>query len=519
MPPASRILAAALVFVCGAAGGALCAQASPFVALDDPLLPLFEHLVARGDIADPSPNVRPFRRGDALRVIAEAGLDSDRPAGRLAAVIVARWGAGPDRPRVIAAARGGGQVYSDPRRDPLQPVGLPRGVEGYAELTLGMATEQFLVMTRTVAENRIQRDPDWAGDPIQRDKRIAFRAAEGYAAATWGRARLVVGALERNWGPPGLEGLALSHGGYQRPALAADLSTRLLTFSVHYLPLKTVTRTDSNSVQRHFAAHRVAFHPSPRLTIAYWETLVLAGEDLSGGELLGAVFSVFPFPEQFGWGTNRNAIMGGDLQWRPTRWLQLDGQLAIDDLRLGANRRADGSESRPPNRYALTVGASGPLAGTAGWRALYSRTSSLAYRTFDRYEDFTEQGVGLARTTPDNEVWILRVTRPVTDRWLVTPELILLRQGEGRLQAPFPPDGDVPGEVPFVETPEFLLGTVRTTARAGVAWSGRTGPLAIQGEFGVHRIWNDGHVEGRTVTRAEGRLRITLGWSLAAALE
>ena len=46
------------------------AQASPYLPLDDPRLPLIEHLIARGDIADPSPMVRPFRRADALRVLA-----------------------------------------------------------------------------------------------------------------------------------------------------------------------------------------------------------------------------------------------------------------------------------------------------------------------------------------------------------------------------------------------------------------------------------------------------------------
>src|SRR5689334_21688421 len=48
------------------------AQASPFLALDDPRLPLLEHLIARGDIPDPSPMMRPFRRVDAARALAAA---------------------------------------------------------------------------------------------------------------------------------------------------------------------------------------------------------------------------------------------------------------------------------------------------------------------------------------------------------------------------------------------------------------------------------------------------------------
>src|SRR6476620_5860827 len=48
------------------------AQASPYLPLDDPRLPLLEHLIERGDIEDPSPMVRPFRRRDAVRVLAAA---------------------------------------------------------------------------------------------------------------------------------------------------------------------------------------------------------------------------------------------------------------------------------------------------------------------------------------------------------------------------------------------------------------------------------------------------------------
>src|SRR5689334_18554103 len=43
---------AALVSV--AAAPSLIAQASPYLTLDDPRLPLLEHLIARGDVEDPS---------------------------------------------------------------------------------------------------------------------------------------------------------------------------------------------------------------------------------------------------------------------------------------------------------------------------------------------------------------------------------------------------------------------------------------------------------------------------------
>ena len=72
--PIHALLAAVLLGALASARGA--AQSSPYLPLDDPRLPLLEHLIARGDIADPSPMVRPFRRADALRVL--AGADTAR---------------------------------------------------------------------------------------------------------------------------------------------------------------------------------------------------------------------------------------------------------------------------------------------------------------------------------------------------------------------------------------------------------------------------------------------------------
>src|SRR5512141_3176648 len=82
MLPSIRALRTAALLV-GAGAPALAAQATPYVPLDDPRLPLFEHLVARGDVADPTPFVRPFLRSEALRVLAAADTAPETPGGRL----------------------------------------------------------------------------------------------------------------------------------------------------------------------------------------------------------------------------------------------------------------------------------------------------------------------------------------------------------------------------------------------------------------------------------------------------
>ncbi|HEU5304668.1 MAG TPA: hypothetical protein VFU40_08495, partial [Gemmatimonadales bacterium] len=100
------------------------AQASPYISLDDPRLPLLEHLIARGDVADPSPMVRPLRRADAARVLAAA--DSTRPEGSHIATLIQRLReAFEDSPgnRWSLHGRIGGQAYTHPRREQLHSRG------------------------------------------------------------------------------------------------------------------------------------------------------------------------------------------------------------------------------------------------------------------------------------------------------------------------------------------------------------------------------------------------------------
>src|SRR6185436_16732884 len=126
---------AALFFVVGT--GAARAQASPYLPLDDARLPLLEHLIARGDIEDPSPMIRPFRRADALRALAAADSAAESAARGPAAIVHALRATFEELPgeqtwRV--AARAGAQAYSHIRRDVLHPLG-PDGVRPYADLT------------------------------------------------------------------------------------------------------------------------------------------------------------------------------------------------------------------------------------------------------------------------------------------------------------------------------------------------------------------------------------------------
>jgi hypothetical protein len=97
----------------------------------------------------------------------------------------------------------------------------------------------------------------------------------------------------------------------------------------------------------------------------------------------------------------------------------------------------------------------------------------------------------------------------------VSPELTLLRQGQGRINDPYP-EPDSGGVLP---TPALFIGTVERTYRAAVGLSGRTGPLDLAANAGFHHVVNSGHQEGRTVNRFEGRIQATLGFSRGGVVQ
>jgi hypothetical protein len=206
---------------------------------------------------------------------------------------------------------------------------------------------------------------------------------------------------------------------------------------------------------------------------------------------------------QYGQGdAEGNVLLGFDVHWRAVRRATFEAQLGIDDLQY-QNR---GGPNRYPDRWALTLSAFGPLGRTLGWRALYTQASSLAFRTLNPFQNLTNAGVGIGRNFADQDQTTFTVTVPRGTFWLFTPELTLLRQGEGEISAPFPTTATEAGAIP-----QLFIGVVERTWRVALGISGRQGPLDIAANAGFHHVVNSEHIEGRTVNRFEGRLQATLG--------
>ncbi|HUF36484.1 MAG TPA: hypothetical protein VMN37_11080 [Gemmatimonadales bacterium] len=496
MPPTTRALLAAAVLLGALAPARAGAQASSYLALDDPRLPLLEHLIARGDVADPSPMVRPFRRADAERVLAEA--DAAGPAGALVRALREELADGAEERRWRVAARGGVQGYTDVRRDPLHPLGGD-GVRPYADFTGETVFGNFILLSRPAAEPRLTDDPDWPG---RRDLELVWRFPEAYLAAQTKYLTVFYGQMDRNWGPVGVEGIGVSDYAYPQTELGFELGTEAIRLVGLARSLEDGRDGSGERVHRYFFAHRFGVRLSDRLQVALWETTVLAGGDRDFDARYRNPLTLLLLANQYGLGSDGNVLLGLDARWRVTRGTTLETQLALDDLQY----ENTGGATRYPNRWALTVAGSGRLGGRLGWRALYTQASSLAFRTLDPFENFTTGGVGLGRNFADQDRLTLTVTLPRGTRWLLTPELTLLRQGEGRINDPFPATDEQAGALP-----QLFIGTMERTWRAALGVSGREGPLELRANAGVHHIVNAGHEEGRTVNRFEGRLQATLG--------
>jgi hypothetical protein len=484
----------------------LAAQASAYVPLDHPLLPAFEHLITRGEVEDPSPSVRPFRRVDAVQALDRATERGTVRDTALATVLREAFSDPPDRKRWQIGVAGGGQAYSHARRDPLHPAG-PEGARPYLEF-LGEATfGNIVAVSRPAIEPRLSKDPDWPG---RHDLQVVGRHVEGYLSAQFRWVRLFFGLMDQNWGPVGLPGIGLSPYAYPRTSLGLELGDDRIRLAAQASELRDAVDTTGAVVHRYFFAHRLSARISHRLDLALWETTVLAGVDRRFDWRYANPVTLIVLADQYGLGDNGNVLVGLDAQWRITGRTTLGLQLGIDDIQY-KNRSGP---TRTPDRFAFTAGAWGPLGHQLSWRGLYTVATSLAFRTTNPFEGFTDSGVGLGRNYADNEQFTLLVTAPVTPRWLVTPELTLLRQGAGRIGDPFPPAGTARGDTPWL-----FIGAVENTWRSALGISGRQGRLAVSANGGLHYMTNADNVPGRHRTRFEGRIQATLGIGWSGSLQ
>jgi hypothetical protein len=361
-------------------------------------------------------------------------------------------------------------------------------------------------VSRLAAEPRLTDDPEWPG---RRDLELLYRMPEAYLSAQFKYGSIFYGQMERNWGPVGLAGLGVSNYAYPQVELGFLVGVPSLQLEAYARSLEDEADSLGRTVHRYFFAHRASARLSDRVRVGLWETTVLSGIDREFDGRYRNPLSLLLFTNQYGLGSNGNVLFGLDASWRFRGRATLQAQIGIDDLQY-ENISGD---TRYPDRWALTVAGFGPLGRSLAWRAFYTQASSLAFRTLDPSENCTDGGVGSGRNFDDMDQLTLTVSLPYRDRWLLMPELTLLRQGEGDINDPFPATPEEAGALP-----QLFIGVVERTWRAALDLRGRQGPLDLHLNAGLHHVVNADHEEGRTVNRFEGRLEATLGISARGVL-
>ncbi len=455
-------------------------------------MPIIEHLITRGVLADPSPMMRPLRRSTLVRALRDAS--HDRGSADLVAGLLQRFERDSTSPWWEAAGRVGAEAYSTPRQDLLHPVG-DASANPYGEVEVAGGFGNVVAESRVVVQPRLIDDPDWPGPS---DMAIAARLAQGYLSFQSKYVQLTYGQLPRNWGPAGLPGIPLSDYGYECQGLSLELGNRTVRLSAVASDLNDAPDSTGALAHRYFFVHRLAVRASQRLDVAVWEANVISGVARDFESRYRNPLTVSYLANTIGVGDRGNVMLGADATWWARPGLRLEGQFGLDDFwyKHRQNNR---------DRYLFTLAASGPLGTALSWRAMYTEVSSLALRAFNPSDNFTDAGVGIGRTFSVYDQIALRVSVPVRQRWLVTPELALLRQGEGDINAPYPIG------VERQQTPALFIGTMERTWRAGVLVSGQEGPFQLTGDVGLHHVTSKGHEEGRTETKLQFQLRGTLG--------
>ena len=319
-------------------------------------------------------------------------------------------------------------------------------------------------------------DPDWTRRRPQGDG----APLDGYASAQFKFIRLTYGQLSRNWGPAGVPGIPLSNVGYEREGLGLDIGSRAVRLSALATDLHDAPDTTGQIAHRYYFVHRLGVRLSRRLDAGLWESIVVAGVDLNFENRYRNPVSPGYLTNTIGLGAEgNNEMLGLDVRWRALGRTTLEAQLALDDYYY--QRRYENRD-----RYAFTLAALGPLATTAAWWSLDTQVSSLASARSTPRRTSPMPALVSGGNYSDNDQLTLTVTLPAAEHWLLTPELTLLRQGEGAIDDPYPPFGS-----PALQgTPTLFIGTVERTWRAAVGISGRQGPVDLTANAGFHHVVN-----------------------------
>ena len=313
----------------------------------------------------------------------------------------------------------------------------------------------FALVSRLAAEPRLTDDPEWPG---RRDLTLLYRAPEAYLSAQFKYGNVFYGQMLRNWGPVGLAGhrsqrLCLPPGRVRLSRRRAELRARGL-----------------RALAQGRAGH--ARTPDPPLLLRPPRQRPPqrppAGGALGDDRHLGHRSRVrWPLPESADAAPVHQSVRAG----------LRTGMSSSASMRPGASAAAPrcrhSSGSTICNTSTRRVRRAIPTAGRSRSRdSARSVARSRGARSTPRRRAWPSAPTTRPRTSPTpvsgsaatSTTWTrspLTVSVPYRSRWLLTPELTLLRQGEGDINDPFPATDEEAGALP-----QLFIGVVERTWRA-----------------------------------------------------
>ncbi len=487
-------------------GATLRAQASPYVPVTHWATPYLEYLIARRAIRDPSPLRRPFVQADAIHELAAADTTRlDGAARRMVRIILeelrGKRSATESKPWVRLDGDVAASGASQARRDPLRPEG-----PGHATAAGGLAAQALLgpvtLLAHPYFDTRLKFDPDYHG---KKDRVVAGRNAEAYIDARWKFGEVFFGSVDRNWGPPQLEGLIVSPSPYSYDHLALSFGTRRLQLEGMETQLDDGTDATGASNHRFFVAHRLLWRPSDATALGVWEGEIAAGPNRLLEPWFANILNLGLLVE-YDRSVSVNSLLGMDFETRFQR-VKLFGQVLLDDIQVD---RASPADSEPAS-YGLTLGAETAVHG-AVVTAFYTQVANLTYRTPNPAEMVASRAVGLGRNFSDYDQLTLRAQVLTGPGLLLAPEATVLRQGEGDFRKPYPP------VAAYGTTPTLFAGVVERTARLALGATWQQGHWGLSGNGGVHFIHNAGHVSGASDTQWVGGITLAFRFHVEGEL-
>jgi len=491
--------------------------ASPYLPLGSWQYPILEYWVASGLIRSLSPIVKPWRRMDVARALAD--LDESRLGGRekewltrlrasFKPELSVLGNGGVRTVNVNLRLGAGGELATQTHRDPLRP-----------ELEGEFSDTKLLEDVRVDLDGsagpvagalRLRRHGIYRNDPQYPDGRvvprldnvlggeISARVEEGYLEFQSRYARVGFGSMHRNWGLPDLPGFLRSDYAYSQE----EISYRVGTDRIFLIGMFASYGDFGSDTTHYVAIHRLEVRPIDDLVISVSESSVHGGEGQPLNWKLINPIGIWQIARTDG-NPPYNKLGQADVWWRTGLGFNVYGALLADATNDNGSCCQMGG----------TLGLEWPrVAPGLLLRANFSALQSLAYtpnnigepRPWERY---TVEQIGIGWDKAD--LYLISVEA----EWFAAAGLWLRPTLDLQVRGSFDIRDDRPPLEDYSSWPRILVGDPETTLRPALQGRWRSGwkfPLEVDWDVGVNFISDYANNVGDDRTEFVGSLAVRL---------